>query len=243
MIDKPGKSAGGSCHQQARRRVADLPPEDRPLNRLAVVGVRNLSSVELLALVLQTPDALDLAQDILAQLGGLSDLSKMPAQQITSICGVGRARAAQLIAAMEVGRRAMSVTYSSGPVVTNPVDAARLVMTDMHDLEQEQMRIILMNARNVVTGIPTIYMGSVDTTAIRPAELLRPAIISNSRSIILAHNHPSGDPEPSSEDIQLTLDMATACRALEIDFFDHLVIGRTRYVSMRERALGFAKTE
>ncbi len=145
----------------------------------------------------------------------------------------------QLKAALELGRRLMTVSPHERPQVRSPAEAAELIMTEMSLLEQEQLRTILLDTRNTVLGVPLVYQGSLNTAVVRVGELFRHAIRANAAAIIVAHNHPSGDPAPSPEDVRVTRAVVEAGKLLNIDVLDHLVIGHQRFVSMKERGLGF----
>jgi DNA repair protein RadC len=123
--------------------------------------------------------------------------------------------------------------------VTTPADAANLLMSEMTFLEQEHLRVVLLDTRNRVLATPTIYVGSLNTSVIRIGELFRQAIRNNAAALIVAHNHPSGDPAPSPEDIHVTRKLVEAGKLLDIEILDHIVIGRQKFVSLKERGLGF----
>lgn len=225
--------------QIKRRYVKDMPVEERPLYRLQQVGPMALSTVELLASVLQTHDALDLAQDMLNHFGDLAGVSRATDAELTAFDGVGDAQAGRVRAALELGRRLISVRGEEQMKVTSPADAANLLMTEMAFLEQEHLRLILLDTRNHVIGTPTIYVGSLNTSVVRIGELFRAAVRANAAAMIVAHNHPSGDPSPSPEDVNVTREMVRAGKIMSLDVLDHVIIGRMRYVSLKERGLGF----
>ena len=152
---------------------------------------------------------------------------------------MGEAKVAQLKAAFELGRRLLVESPDEQPTITSPADAANLLLGEMSLLEQESMRVILLDTRNRVQAIQTVYQGSLNTTMVRVGELFREAVRANCAAIIVAHNHPSGDPSPSPEDVAITKDIVAAGKLLSIDVLDHLVIGRQRFVSLKERGLGF----
>jgi DNA repair protein RadC len=174
-----------------RRRIGDLPVEERPLYRLHQVGAGALAATELLALVLGTPDAPGLAEELLARFGSLHRLARAPRSTLTRTRGIGPAQAARLAAVLELSRRLQLPEGDSPPRITCPSDAAALVMPTMRDLQQEELRVILLDTRNRVLGIPTIYKGSLNTSVVRVGEIFRPAIEAPAAAIILVHNHPS----------------------------------------------------
>lgn len=153
--------------------------------------------------------------------------------------GLGAAKCAQIKAAFELGRRLQLAAPDERPQIRTPSDAANILMSEMGLLEQEQLRVMLLDTRNRVLATPTIYVGSLNTTMVRIAEVFRAAIRENSAALIVAHNHPSGDPSPSPEDVAITREMISAGKLLDIEVLDHLVIGHQRYVSLKERGLAF----
>jgi DNA repair protein RadC len=158
---------------------------------------------------------------------------------MTEVKGIGQAKAVEVKASLELGRRLISSTPAERPRVSSPADAANLLMTEMAFLEQEHLRLVLLDTRNHVLSTPTIYIGSLNTSVLRVGELFRAAIKENAAAIIVAHNHPSGDPAPSPEDIRVTAQIVKAGKLLDIDVLDHVIIGRQRFVSLKERGLGF----
>jgi DNA repair protein RadC len=180
-----------------RRRIGDLPADERPLYRLHQVGAGALAATELLALVLGTSDAPGLAEELLARFGSLHLLARAPRSTLTRIRGIGPAQAARLAAVLELSRRLQLPEGDSPPRISCPADAAALVMPAMRDLQQEELRVILLDTRNRVLGVPTIYRGSLNTSVVRVGEIFRPAIEAPAAAIILVHNHPSSDPSPS----------------------------------------------
>lgn len=227
-----------------RPRIHDLPDDDRPRERLAAVGPGALSNAELLAVLLRVgiagENAVRLAERLLAEVGGLPGLHRAALADLCRIKGIGAAKAAQLLAALELGRRIAVATPDERPVVRSPADAANLLMYALAALEQEYLFVLLLDTRNRVLGRPCeVYHGSLNTSLIRVGEVFRDAIKANAAAIIVAHNHPSGDPAPSPEDVAVTRAIVEAGKLLDIDVLDHLVIGHNRFVSMKERGLGF----
>ncbi|MFZ1396233.1 MAG: DNA repair protein RadC, partial [Candidatus Promineifilaceae bacterium] len=159
--------------------------------------------------------------------------------QLMQLNGVGQAQAARLQAALELGRRVLQADPGEQPVIHAPADAANLLMYEMMNLTQEHLRVILLNTRNRVIGIPTVYVGSLNTSVVRLAEVFKPAIINNAAAVIVVHNHPSSDPSPSPEDVNVTRQLVQAGEMLSIPVLDHIILGRHRFVSLKERGLGF----
>lgn len=181
-----------------RPMMRDFPADERPRERLAHAGAGALSTAELLAIILRTgvsgENVLDVAHRLLAKYGGLAGLARANLAELCAEKGLGEAKTAQLKAALELGRRLLVTAPEERPQVKSPTDAANLLMGEMGLLEQEHMRVVLLDTRNRVQGICTVYQGSLNTTSVRVGELFRDAIRSNSAAIIVAHNHPSGAP-------------------------------------------------
>jgi len=223
--------------------IHDFPVSERPRERLQHYGAAALSNAELLAILLRvgTPgeNVVALSTRLLKEFGGLGGLSKASFSDLTRIKGISIAKTAQLKAALELGRRLLLSSPDSRPQITSPTDAANLLMLEMGSLEQEHLRTILLDTKNRVLASPTVYVGNVNSSIIRVSEIFREAVRQNATAIIVAHNHPSGDPTPSSEDVQVTRSMVDAGSLLGIELLDHLVIGHQRFVSLKERGLGF----
>lgn len=223
--------------------IRDLPDSERPRERLEQLGPGALSTAELIALVLRTgsagENAVRLGERLLVEQAGLTGLASLNLAELCQIKGLGLAKAAQLQAAFELGRRLALDVQGTRPQITCPADAARLLMPEMSHLEQEHMRVLLLDTRNRVLAIHEVYKGSLNTSMIRVGEVFREAIRRNCAAIIVAHNHPSGDASPSSEDSSVSRELVEAGKLLDIEVLDHLVIGRNQFVSMKERGLGF----
>lgn len=223
--------------------LRDMPEQDRPRERLVQVGAKAVSTAELLAIILRTgvggENVLRLAERLLARFGSLPGLSRASVAELTAVNGIGPVKAVEIKAALELGRRLVASAPEERPRVASPADAANLLMSEMMFLEQEHLRLILLDTRNKVLSTPTIYVGSLNTSVIRIGELFRAAIKENAAALIVAHNHPSGDPSPSPEDVAVTRQIVKAGTLLDVDILDHIVIGRQRFVSLKERGLGF----
>jgi len=219
--------------------VRELPPPERPVNRLHRYGAGSVSNAELLAAILQTPNALYTANLLLAKHHGLLGLARASTHELLDVDGLGPAKVAQLKAAMELGRRILVASPQDRVQIKSPADAANLMMAEMMHLEQEHMRLILLDSKNYVIDTPTMYVGSLNTSVVRIGELFREAVRQNCAAVIVVHNHPSGDPTPSPEDVAVTELITQAGHILDIDVLDHMIIGQQRYVSLKERGLGF----
>jgi DNA repair protein RadC len=220
-----------------------LPEDSRPRERLLHYGEQALSTAELLAITLRTgngrENVLHLSQRVLATFGGLPGIARASVTELTAVHGIGQVKAVEIKAALEMGRRLMATTPEERPKITSPADAANLLMSEMMFLEQEHLRLILLDTRSRVLQTPTIYKGSLNTSVVRIGELFRAAIKENAAAMILAHNHPSGDPSPSPEDINVTRQIIQAGELLNISVLDHVIIGNANYVSLKERGLAF----
>jgi DNA repair protein RadC len=223
--------------------IKDLPAQERPRERLAYVGEGALSTAELLAIILRVgtggESALAMARRLLATYDGLPGLARASFAELRAERGLGNAKTAQLKAALELGRRMLLATPEDRYVVRSPSDVAQLLMAEMAHLEQEHFRVLYLDTRNRLLGSETVYVGSLNASHIRVAEVFRDAIKRNCAAIIVAHNHPSGDPSPSPEDVEVTRQLVAAGSLLNIELLDHLIIGQQRFVSLRERGLGF----
>ena len=226
-----------------RPMIRELPRSERPRERLRQSGASSLSNVELLAIILRIGErgenVLDMAQRLLSTYHGLGGLARASCGELETFHGVGPAKASQMLAALELGKRLLVASPDDRPQVTSPADAANLLMAEMSNLEQEHLRILLLDTKHRVLASPTVYVGNVNTSVIRVAELFREAIRLNCVAMIVAHNHPSGDPTPSPDDVKVTEQIVQAGKLLDIEILDHLVIGQQRYVSLKERGLGF----
>lgn len=205
-------------------------------------GEGALSTSELIAILLRTgsgdESVVRLAERVVLESGGLNGLANRSIEELCEIKGIGPAKAVEIKAALELGRRLMTKTENP-PQIKCPADAANLLIPEMGHLEQEHLRAILLDTKSRVLGIPTVYKGSLNSAAVRVAEVFKDAIRANAASVLVAHNHPSGDPTPSAEDVRVTKHLVEAGNLLNIKVVDHLVIGKGCFVSMKEKGLGF----
>ena len=224
--------------------IRDLPQGERPRERLRNYGARHLSNTELIAILLRTgmqgENVLSLASRILSRFNGLSGLGKASYAELCGERGLSEAKVSQLLAALELGKRFVSQSPEERATISSPQDVANLLQTDMSVLDQEHLRVLLLNTRNEVLAIQEIYVGNVNSSVVRAAEVFRPAVRENAPSIIVVHNHPSGDPTPSPQDISITKELIDSGKMLGIELLDHVVLGNgDRYVSLNERGLAF----
>lgn len=227
----------------AAYRITDLSADERPRERLEKSGPEALSKAELLAILLRVGvtglNSVQLAQKILDDLGGLAGIQKASFAQVCNIHGMGPAKAAQIKAAIELGIRLKKENPELSAAVNSPEDAAELIRYDMQGLVQENLWVILLDTRNRKIGVEKVYVGSLNASMVRVGELFRGALQRSAAGIIMAHNHPSGDPAPSPEDVTLTRAAVQAGKLLDVEVLDHLVIGNNCFVSMKEKGLGF----
>ncbi|MEK7806731.1 MAG: DNA repair protein RadC [Chloroflexota bacterium] len=224
--------------------IRDLPQGERPRERLREYGAKHLSNTELIAILLRTglqgENVLSLSSRLLAKFKGLAGLGRASFAELCAERGLSEAKACQVMAALELGRRFVSLAPEERMVISSPKDVANLVMAEMAAFDQEHLRVVLLNTKNEVLSIQEIYIGNVNSSVVRPGEVLRPAVRDNAPSVIVVHNHPSGDPTPSPEDIAITRELLAAGKLMGIELLDHLVVGSgNRYVSLNEKGLGF----
>ena len=225
------------------RAIVALPATERPRERLAALGAGGLTSAELIALVwgsgTRGTSALDLAEDAIVRYDGLAGLAAASTLELEALPGVGVARAAQLAASFELGRRLASDWPVGRWTIRAPGDVAGRLIPAMGRLEREELRVVLLTAKNAVMKVVTVYQGNVSASLVRVGELFRDAVRVNAAGVVLVHNHPSGDPTPSPDDLHLTAEALAAGRLLDIDVLDHVVIGHDAFVSLRDRAVAF----
>ena len=223
--------------------IRDFPVSERPRERLRHYGAGQLSNAELLAILFRTgmqgENVVAMASRILARFEGLATLSRTSFDELCAEKGLSEAKACQLLAALELGRRVSSLSPEDRVVISSPKDIANLFMAEMSSLEREELRVLLLNTKNQVIGVERLYRGSVNSALVRPAEVFSAAVRRTCPAIAVVHNHPSGDPAPSPEDVSMTARLIEAGEILDIEVLVHVVIGAQRYVSMKERKLGF----
>jgi DNA repair protein RadC len=219
--------------------IRDFPEDERPRERLISDGPESLANHELLAILLRTgtkdESVLQLANRLLNHFEGLRLLKDATIEEITSIKGIGTAKAVQILAAIELGRRISRLQYDERYVIRSPEDGAKYVMEDMRFLSQEHFVCLYLNTKNQVIHRKTVFIGSLNASIVHPREVFKEAIKRSAASIICAHNHPSGDPTPSREDIEVTKRLVECGRMIGIELLDHLIIGDRKFVSLKEK--------
>ncbi len=225
-------------------RIQDFEENDRPRERLAELGASALSNAELLAILLRTglpgENAVQMGHRLLKHFGGIVGLHRGSYEELCKQKGISTAKASQIKAALELGCRLPKEEPVEKPVIRSPQDAADLIQYEMIGLPQENLWVLLLDTRNRVLKIEKLYKGSLNSSTVRVGELFKSALTNNAASIILAHNHPSGDPTPSPEDVALTRAASQAGHLLDVEVLDHIVIGQNKFVSLKDRGLGFS---
>lgn len=222
--------------------IKDLPISERPREKLYSYGVESLSNAELLAIIIRTgygeDTSIDLAQKILnLDKKGLPFLTNVTLEQLTDIKGIGECKAAQILSAIEIGRRVNRWIAEDKVKVTSPMVIANLMMDEMRYLDKEYFNIALLDTKNQVLSIENISIGTLNASIVHPRDVFSMAIKKNANSIILLHNHPSGDPQPSNEDINITHRLVDVGNIVGIKVLDHIIIGDNRYISFKEKNL------
>lgn len=223
-------------------KIKDIPQNERPKEKLLTCGADSLSNSELLAIILRTgtqgENVLQLSGRLLSELKGLDGILSASFNDITSIKGIKEGKASQILALSELFRRFRTLKAMKKDVKINtPRDLADLLMGEMNDLAQEVLKVVLLSTKNIIIGTKDVFKGSLNTSIVHPREIFKQAIDKNSASIIICHNHPSGDPTPSKEDINITLRIKECGNILGIQLVDHIIIGNNKFVSLKERGL------
>ena len=226
--------------------IRDMPADERPRERLRMRGPEALTNAELVAILLRTgtngENVVAVAQRILAKFDGLRGLSVAGFGELCKQRAMGEAKAAQLIAAVELGKRTVHARPPERRIIRSPEDVYALLFAEMALLDREQLRVILLSTRNEVLSVREVYRGNVSSALVRVAEVFSDAVREGCPSIIVVHNHPSGDPTPSTEDAALTKQLIDAGRLLGVEVLDHIIIAREGHKSLKDLKLGFEQT-
>lgn len=221
--------------------VRDLPKSERPRERLIKFGPEALSAQELLALIIgrgiPKKSVMNIAQELLARFGNIKAISQASIEALSEIKGIGLAKAAQIKACFELGKRQDLEPELKNYDIKNPQSVVKAIRASIKDKAKEHFKLILLDTRNKIIGISTISIGTLNASLVHPREIFKEAIIHNSASVVLAHNHPSGDPEPSEEDLTITERLVESGKILGIEVIDHIIIGKTNFSSFKERGL------
>ncbi|MFD1362920.1 RadC family protein [Lentibacillus salinarum] len=219
--------------------IKDVPKDDRPRERLLQHGPGHLSNQELLAILIGSgtkhESVMSLANRVLMHFEGLHLLKDATIEELTAIKGIGTAKSVWLLSALELGRRMSQYKPNDQYVIRSPEDGADYVMDEMRSLRQEHFVVLFLNTKNQIIHRQTIFIGSLNASIVHPREIYREAVKRSAASIICAHNHPSGDPAPSQEDIHVTRRLVESGKMIGIELLDHLVIGDRKFISLKEK--------
>jgi DNA repair protein RadC len=221
--------------------VHDLPKPERPRERLQKFGPEALSAQELLALVIgrgiPKKSVMNIAQELLVKFGNVKAISQATIEELSQIKGIGLAKAAQIKACFELGKREELEPELKNFNIKDPESVVKAIRASIKDKAKEHFKLILLNPRNKIIGISTISIGTLNASLVHPREVFKDAIMHTAASVVLAHNHPSGDPEPSEDDIKITKKIVDSGQILGIEVLDHIVIGKNTFYSFKERGL------
>jgi len=221
--------------------IHDLPQEERPRERLRKVGVNNLSLQELLALVIEKgkkgENVLSIAQNLLAFFGNLEKIKEASIEELQKVKGIGFATACKLKAAFKLGEKALAESERYGQKIETPKDVFDILKNDLGSKKKEHFKLLSLNSRNHLISIDDISIGTLTASLAHPREIFYPAIKNSAATIILVHNHPSGDSTPSKEDIKITKRLIKVSQLLGIKISDHLIIGGDKFFSFKEKGL------
>lgn len=223
-------------------KILDLPISERPLEKLLSLGAESLSNSELLAIVLRCgvrgENVLSLSQRILSELQGLDGIMNASYKEITSINGIKKVKASQILAIAELFRRFNTLKSLKNEIsISSPKDIANMLITEMNGLNQEILKLVVLNTKNKVIKVKDVFKGSLNSSIVHPREIFAEAIKCGGASIIICHNHPSGDPTPSKEDINITIRVKECGKIIGIDLLDHIIIGDNKYLSLKEKGI------
>jgi DNA repair protein RadC len=224
--------------------IRELPYSERPRERLAAEGPDKLKNSEFIAILLRTgtrgASALEIGRELISRFGTLDHLSRATIDDLCAVKGIGRDKAVTLVAAFSLARQMAKEIRHESPTLDTPERIADLLREENRAYEVENFQVILLNTRRKLIRVERISQGTLDTILVHPREVFKPAIAASAAAVVLAHNHPSGDPTPSEADIKVTRDLIRAGQLLKIDVLDHIILGRASqerprdYISLRE---------
>ena len=223
-------------------RINDIPINERPMEKLLKFGVEELTNAELIAILLRSgtkgENIISLSTRLLSQVNGLDGLINITLQDLKNIKGIKEVKGCQIIAMIELFKRFNTLKSLKESIkISSPKDIAALLTNEMSDLNQEVLKAIFLNTKNIVIGNRDIFKGTLNSSIVHPREIFKEAIKLGSASIIIAHNHPSGDPTPSKEDINITMRLKECGNIMGIEVIDHIVIGHNKYISLKEKGI------
>lgn len=228
-------------HPAKQLMIRDVPEEERPRERLVQLGAEHCSNTELIAILLRTgtssESVMTLAHRVLSKTGGIRGLTDTTLKELMEIRGIGKAKAVQILAGIELGRRISRAIPEERMTIRSPRDAAEMVMDEMRYLTQEHFVCLFLNTKNQVIDKECIFVGSLNTSVVHPREVFREAIRRSSAGVICIHNHPSGDPHPSREDVDITYRLYEAGEIVGVELMDHIIVGDGCYFSLKEKGL------
>jgi len=221
--------------------VRDLPRQERPRERLQKFGPEALSAQELLALVIgrgiPKKSVMSIAQELLAKFGNIKAIGQATIEELCQIKGIGLAKAAQIKACFELGKREDLEPEPKDFNIKNPESVVKAIRSSIKDKAKEHFKLILLNPRNKIIGISTISIGTLNASLVHPREVFKDAIMHSAASVVLAHNHPSGDPEPSEDDLKITKKLVDSGKLLGIEVLDHIIIAKNGFKSLANEGL------
>ena len=223
-------------------RVNDIPLNERPVEKLLHFGVESLSNEELLAILLRTgtkgENVIALSKRLLIELDGLDGLLNVSFEEASKIKGIKKVKACQIIAMMELFNRFKTLkSQKENLKISSPKDVSTLLINEMSNFKQEVFKLILLNTKNIIIGTKDVFKGTLNSSIVHPREVFKEAVQRGSANIIVCHNHPSGDPNPSKEDIDITLRLKECGNIMGIGLLDHIIIGNNKYVSLKEKGI------
>ena len=222
-------------------KIKDWPEQERPRERLMKFGPDALSDSELLGILLRIGNhqnsAMDLARCLLSTFGGLRGLDTQPASALCQVNGIGMAKAAQIKAALELAKRLVQQKWTAQKQINSSEDAYSYIHLRMRDLSREEFKVLFLTMRNEILAEKTLFEGGLAESVVSPREIILSSLQLSAASVILLHNHPSGNPHPSKEDRRVTEKIVTACRYADIKVLDHIIIGKDSYFSFADEGL------
>lgn len=223
-------------------KINDIPKNERPMERLLKYGADDLTNAELLAVLLRSgtrgENIISLSTRLLSDVGGLDGLLYINLEEMKKLKGIKDVKACQIVAMMELFKRFRTLRSQSNDFkISSPKDVSELLINEMNNLNQEVLKLILLNTKNIVIGVKDIFKGSLNTSIVHPREIFREAVQRGSANIIICHNHPSGDSTPSKEDINITLRIKQCGDLMGIKLLDHIIIGNNNYISLKEKGI------
>ena len=219
----------------------DLPKEERPRERLKKIGVDNLSLAELLALVIEKgkrgENVLTIAQNLISHFGNLAKIKEATIEELCQVKGIGFATACKLKAAFKLGEKAQETTAKYGQKIQSAKDVFKLLKNDLGDKKKEHFKVLSLDSRNNLIGVDDVSIGTINANLVHPREVFKTAIQHLAASVVIAHNHPSGDPEPSEDDIEITKRLVEAGKLIGIDILDHIIIAKDNFFSFKNKEI------